>query len=25
LKQAQALIEEHEYDIRTAWQQHFGS
>lgn len=25
LKQAQALIEEHEHDIRTAWQQHFGS
>jgi hypothetical protein len=25
LRQAQALIEEHEHDIRTAWQQHFGS
>ena len=25
LKQAQALIEEHEHDIRDSWQQHFGS
>ena len=25
LKQAQTLIEEHEYDIRDAWQRHFGS
>ena len=25
LKQAQALIEEHEHDIRDAWQQYFGS
>ena len=25
LRQAQTLIEEHEHDIRTAWQQHFGS
>ena len=25
LKQAQALIEEHQHDIRKAWQQHFGS
>ncbi|CAH1195125.1 hypothetical protein NTGBS_20049 [Candidatus Nitrotoga sp. BS] len=25
LKQAQTLIEEHEYDIRVAWQRHFGS
>lgn len=25
LRQAQALIEEHEDDIRNAWQQHFGS
>lgn len=24
VKQAQALIEEYENDIRTAWQQHFG-
>ncbi|MBY0575781.1 MAG: DUF4160 domain-containing protein [Gallionellaceae bacterium] len=25
LRQAQTLIEEHEHDIHTAWQQHFGS
>ncbi|MEW9897534.1 DUF4160 domain-containing protein [Chitinivorax sp. PXF-14] len=25
LRQAQALIEVHEHDIRSAWQQHFGS
>ena len=25
LSQAQALIEEHEHDIRDAWQRHFGS
>lgn len=25
LRQAQALIEGHEHDIRSAWQQHFGS
>jgi hypothetical protein len=25
VKQAQSLIEEYENDIRTAWQQHFGS
>lgn len=25
LRQAQSLIEEYEHDIRTAWQQHFGS
>ena len=25
LKQAQALIEEHEHEIRDAWQRHFGS
>ncbi len=25
LKQAQALIEEHEHDIRDSWQRHFGS
>ena len=25
IRQAQTLIEEHEHDIRTAWQQHFGS
>lgn len=24
LRQAQTLIEEHEHDICTAWQQHFG-
>lgn len=24
LQQAQGLIEEHEHDIRTTWQQHFG-
>lgn len=25
LKQAQALIEEHEHDICDSWQRHFGS
>jgi hypothetical protein len=25
LRQAQQLVEEHEHDIRNAWQTHFGS